>query len=98
MSSPPVFLPIPVADSDLIRLCMEYASHVWGSSTHTELLNKFEVKAFSLIDSFLLTSCLQPLTLRSNVSGERLVYRVLGLFSMNFKLSPTVRLKGLLTQ
>ena len=38
----------------LICPCMEYA-FVWGGSSHTELLNKFDSKAFRLIDSPLLT-------------------------------------------
>ena len=36
---------------DLIRPCMENGSHVWGSSTHTALLNNVESKAFRLINS-----------------------------------------------
>ena len=44
----------------LIRPCMEYASHVWGGSTHAALLNKVESKAFRLINSSPLTDCLQP--------------------------------------
>ena len=36
----------------LIRPCMEYASHVWGGSTHTALLNRVESKAFRLINSY----------------------------------------------
>ena len=47
---------------------MEYASHAWESSTHTELLNKVELKPFCVIDSPSLTDCLQPLTLSSNVA------------------------------
>ena len=43
----------------LIRPCMEYASHVWGGSTHTALLNRVESKAFRLINSSPLTDCLQ---------------------------------------
>src|ERR1700755_3527491 len=34
-----------------IRPCMEYASHVWGGSTHTALLEKVESRAFRLINS-----------------------------------------------
>ena len=39
----------------LICPCMEYASHVWGGSTHTALLNRVESKAFRLINSSPLT-------------------------------------------
>ena len=46
----------------LIRLCMEYASHVWGGSTHTAFLNRVESKAFHLINSSPLTDCLQLLS------------------------------------
>ena len=45
----------------LIRPCMEYASQVWGGSTHTALLNRVESKAFRLINSPPLTDCLQSL-------------------------------------
>ncbi len=42
----------------LVRPCMEYACHVLGGSTHTALLGRVESKAFSLISSPPLTSCL----------------------------------------
>merc|ERR1711980_12464 len=42
----------------LISPCMEYASHIWGGSTHTSLLNRVESKAFRLINSPPLTDCL----------------------------------------
>ena len=48
---------------------MEYVSHVWGSSTHTALLNRVESKAFRLINSSPLTDCLQPLSHRRNVAS-----------------------------
>src|ERR1700755_706272 len=31
---------------DVVRPCMEYASHIWGGSTHTALLEKVESRAF----------------------------------------------------
>ena len=46
-----------------------------GGCTHTELLNKVESNAFSLIDSPSLTDCLQPLTLRYNVASLAIFYR-----------------------
>ena len=58
-----------------IRPCMEYASHVWGSSPHTALLAKVESKAFRLINSPSLTSSLLPLSLRRNVASLSLFYR-----------------------
>ena len=54
---------------------MEYASHVWGGSTHTALLDRVESKAFRLIDSSPLTDCLQPLSLRRNVASLAIFYR-----------------------
>ena len=33
-----------------IRPCMEYASHIWGGSSHVSLLDKMEKKAFRLIN------------------------------------------------
>ena len=58
----------------LIRPCMEYASHVWGGSTHTALLNRVESKAFRLINSPPSTDCLQSLTLRRNVASLVVLY------------------------
>ena len=54
---------------------MEYASHVWGGSTHIALLNRVEAKAFRLINSSPLTDCLQPLSHRRNVASLALFYR-----------------------
>ena len=59
----------------LIRPCMEYASHVWGGSTHTQFLNRVESKAFRLINSSPLTDCLQPLSLRRDVASLAIFYR-----------------------
>src|ERR1044072_9005114 len=41
-----------------VRPCMEYASHIWGGSTHTSLLEKVESRAFRLINSSALTHSL----------------------------------------
>ena len=70
------FLTSPTANSKqgLIRPCMEYASHVWGGSTHTALLNRVESKAFRLTNSPL-TDCLQPLSHRRNVASLAFFYR-----------------------
>ncbi len=52
MSSPPLFSPYKMITlyRGLVRPCMEYASHVWGGSIHTALLNRVEAKAFRLIN------------------------------------------------
>ena len=54
---------------------MEYASHVWGGSTHIALLDRVESKAFRLIDFSLLTDCLQSLSHRRNVASLTIYYR-----------------------
>ena len=59
----------------LIRPCMEYASHVWGGSTHTALLNRVEAKAFRLINAPPLTDCLQSLIHRRSVASLSIFYR-----------------------
>ena len=59
----------------LIRLCMEYGSHVWEGSTHAALLNRVESKAFHLINSPPLTDCLDFLSHRRNVASLSLFYR-----------------------
>jgi len=59
----------------LVRPCMEYASHVWGGSTHTALLDRVESKAFRLINSPPLTNCVLPLKLRRNVASLSIFYR-----------------------
>ena len=61
-----------------IRPCMEYASHVWGSSPdspHTSLLDRVESKALRLINSPTLTSKLLPLSSRRQVASLSLFYR-----------------------
>ena len=76
MSSPPVFLPLPVADSVQEPYPPLYGVRIsrMGGSTHTELINKVESKAFRLIDSPPHTDCLQPLTLRHNVASLAIFY------------------------
>ncbi len=59
----------------LIRPCMEYASHVWGGSTHTALLHRVEPKAFRLINSPPLTDCLQTVEHRHSVASLSIFYR-----------------------
>ncbi len=58
-----------------VRPCMEYACHVWGGSTHTSLLDRVESKAFRLIRSTSLTSCLLPLNSRRDVAFLSILYR-----------------------
>ena len=68
--------------------CMAYTSHVWGVSTHTELLNKVESKVFLLIDSPPLTDCLQHLTIHRIVASLAIFYRY---FHANCMPSPLPR-------
>ena len=49
-----------------IRPCMEYASHIWGGSSHVSLLD-VEKKAFRLINLPKLTDSIQPLHQRRDV-------------------------------
>src|SRR6201990_960562 len=58
----------------VVRPCMEYASHIWGGSTHTALLNKVESRAFRLINSPALTNSLQSLSSRRIVASLSLDY------------------------
>ena len=41
-----------------IRPCLEYCSHIWGSSLYTSLLDRVESKAIRLIHDPSLTLCL----------------------------------------
>ena len=59
----------------LIRPCLEYCSHVWGSSPSVSLLDRVESKAIRLINDHTLTSSLDPLSLRRKVSSLSLYYR-----------------------
>ena len=59
----------------LIRPCLEYSSHIWGASPFTYLLDRVESKAFRLINDPVLTSTLDPLSLRHKVACLSLFYR-----------------------
>ena len=58
-----------------IRPCLEYCSHIWGSSPHTSLLDRVESKAIRLIGNPSLTLTLDPLALRCKVASLSLFYR-----------------------
>ena len=55
--------------------CLEYCSHVWGSSPCTSLLDRVESKAICWIGDPSLTSTLDPLSLRCKVASLSLFYR-----------------------
>ena len=59
----------------VVRLCMEYASHILGGSTHKALLEKVESRAFHLINSPAPTNSLQSLFARRIVASLSLYYR-----------------------
>ncbi|KAL7630252.1 UNVERIFIED_CONTAM: hypothetical protein RMT77_019605 [Armadillidium vulgare] len=59
----------------VVRPCMEYASHIWGGSTHTAILEKVESRAFRLINTPALTNSLQSLSSRRIVASLSLYYR-----------------------
>ena len=56
-----------------IRPCLEYCSHIWGSSP--SLLDGVESKAIHLIGDPSLTSTLDPPSLRRKVASLSLFYR-----------------------
>ena len=58
-----------------IRPCLEYCSHIWGSSPYTSLLDRVESKAIRLIGDPSLNSTLDPLSLRCKVASLSLFYR-----------------------
>ena len=58
-----------------IRPCLEYCSHIWGSSPYTSLLDRVESKAIRLIGDPSLTSTLDPLSLRRKVASLSFFYR-----------------------
>ena len=58
-----------------IRPCLEYCSHIWGSSPYTSLLDRVESKAICLISDPSLTSTLDRLSLRRKVASLSLFYR-----------------------
>ena len=59
-----------------IRPCLEYCSHIWGSSPYTSLLDRVrvELKAIRLIGDPSLTSTFDPLSLRLKVTSLSLFY------------------------
>ncbi len=59
----------------LVRTRMEYASLVWGGSTHTALLERVESKALRLISSPSSTDNLLPLKSRRQVASLSILYR-----------------------
>ena len=59
----------------VIRPCMEYDSHIWGGSTHSDILDRVESKAFLIINSPPLTESLQSLPARRIVASLSLLYR-----------------------
>ena len=58
-----------------IHPCLEYCSHIWGSSPYTSLPDRVESKAIRLIGDPSLTSALDPLSLRRKVASLSLFYR-----------------------
>ena len=58
-----------------IRPCLEYCSHIWGASPYVALLDRIESKAVRLINDPILTSSLDPLSLRRKVASLSLFYR-----------------------
>ena len=57
-----------------IQPCLEYCSHIWGSSPYTSLLDRVESKAICLIADPSLTSTLDPLSLCLKVASLSLFY------------------------
>ena len=58
-----------------VRPCMEYASHIWGGSSHTRMLDRVESRAMRLINSRPLTDSLQSVSDRRQVASLSLYYR-----------------------
>ena len=54
--------------------CLEYCSHIWGSSPYASLLDRVESKAICFIGDPSLTSTLEPLFLRRKVAYLSLFY------------------------
>ncbi len=61
----------------LVLPCMEYASHLWGSSTHTVLLDRVESKAFRHIGCPSFISYLLLVKFRRTVACLSVFYRYL---------------------
>ena len=71
-----------------VRPCMEYASHIWGGSTHTVILEKVESRAFRFINSPALTNSLQSLSSRRILASLSLYYRYYnGIALLNFHVA-----------
>ena len=60
--------------SGFIHPCLEYCSHIWGSSPYTSLLDRVESKAIHLIGDPSLTSSLDPLSLIRKMAPLSLFY------------------------
>ncbi len=58
----------------LVCPCMEYASHIWGGSTHNELLDRVESKVLCLIGYPHLTNYLLPLKSCRTVTSLSIFY------------------------
>src|SRR5678815_3755926 len=59
----------------LICPCMEYCSHIWGGSGFARLLYRVESKAKRIINCSVLSSSLDPLSLRRDVGALSIFYR-----------------------
>ena len=57
-----------------IRPCLEYCSHIWGSSPNNSFLDRVESKVIRLIGEPSLTSTLDPLFFRRKVASLSLFY------------------------
>ena len=60
--------------SGFIHPCLEYCSHIWGSSPYTFLHDRVESKAIRLIGDPSLTSTLNPLSPRCKVASLSFFY------------------------
>ena len=75
-----------------IRPCLEYCSHIWGSSPYTSLLDRVESKAIRLISDPSLTSTLDPLSLCRKVASLTALMNWLPVFHLQWLgLVPHVR-------
>ena len=61
--------------TSFIHPCLEYCSHIWGSSPYPSLLDRVESKVIRLIGDPSLTSTLDPLSLHRKVASLSLFYR-----------------------
>ena len=58
-----------------IRPCLEYSPHIWGAYSLIYIIDRVELKPFRLINDPVLTSTLDPLSLRHKVARLSLIYR-----------------------